>query len=544
MKIKLPNFRLGRGPTAGPSLLGPQVTSTGTLTSEPVVLGAAGDRMRLWSRRLRGAAGYVFLFIVVFFVFVWISLPTRAIAWRIGQEAREAGYVIEIEDMSISPFGGITLYNVTWTFQPSHSGQIPRKLQLPEVAVDVGVFSLLLGNYDVEVDTNIDDATIHAAYTRSSDESTVTIHVADLQLYDVPKLQQSVNAPLQGLFALDVDLTMPENQFSKAAGSIRLQCAGCKIGDGTTPLFIPGASGIMAKGVTLPEIDLGSLNGNLVVADGKANAEQFETQSDDLTLKISGGMTLADPFSKSEFGFDLKLLITPTLQDRSEPLKLMVQTAGPATKLDPPEQEWLGFKLRGSAGKPKFMGIKTKSKEERDRERRQAALERDAKRKAAKAKRDRADKDKKTPTGEEPTGGGMAAPTQEPGGAEPAADDTKQADARDEGGEPRPGEAKIGEGMVLPGVGSDDAANERPGNERPEDRPQANPANERPEDTRAEEAPQERPEAGGQGADGGGGAQEGGAPQEGGAQEGSAPQEGGAPQGEAGQDGAPQGEAG
>jgi len=394
VKIKLPSMpRFGRGVPPPPS-------PGSTLTAAPQEPG--GDRMRLLARRLRGVAGYAFLFIAVFFVFVWVCLPTRAIAWRIGQAARDAGYIVDVEDVSIRPWGAVTLYNVRWTFQPSHAGQIPRKLELPEVAVDVSVLGLLFGNYDVEVDTRIDDATIHAAYTRSDSESTVKISVVELQLYDVPKLQQSVNAPLSGLFGLEVDLTLPENLFAKAEGQISIQCSSCKIGDGETLLFVPGATGIMTKGITLPLIDLGSLGGSLVVSEGKATAEKFETDSDDITLKISGGMTLADPFGKSEFGFDLKLLVKPALQDRAEPLKLMVQTASASTKLDPPEEAWLGFKLRGTGGRPKFMGIKTKSREEQERERRQKSLEKQAKAKAKKAKRERDAKNAAPPKTETP----------------------------------------------------------------------------------------------------------------------------------------------
>ena len=495
MKIKLPSFRFGRG-ASGPS--GP--APGGTLVAEPA-MGGAGDRMRLLSRRLRGAAGYVFLFIVVFFVFVWISLPTRAIAWRIGQAARDAGYIVEIEDLSLSPLGGVTLYNVTWTFQPSHSGQIPRKLELEQVAVDVSVLGLLFGKYDVEVDTKIDEATIHAAYTRSESESTVQIKVEELALYDVPKLQQAVNAPVTGLFALDVDLTLPENQFSKATGSISIECSSCKIGDGETLLFVPGASGIMAKGMTLPEIDLGTLTGSLVVADGKATAEKFETSSDDITLKLTGSLNLADPFSKSEFAFDMKLLLTQALQDRSEPLKLMYQTAGPSTKMDPPDDAWLGFKLRGSAGKPKFMGIKAKSREERDRERRQAALERDAKRKAQKAKREREKKNAAAPA-DDAAGAAVPDPSAAP-------EDSKPEDSK-------PVEAKL----ELPAV--EDSKPEEPAEEpKPEDS--------KPVESPPEEKPVEIPEAGGQdGGQGEGGAPPAeGAPAEGQAGEAAPPAEGG-----------------
>lgn len=91
----------------------------------------------------------------------------------------------------------------------------------------MSLLGLLFGNYDVEVDTKIDDATIYAAYTRSETESTVQIKVEELALYDVPKLQQAVNAPVSGLFALAVDLTLPENQFSKATG--RSPCRACSL---------------------------------------------------------------------------------------------------------------------------------------------------------------------------------------------------------------------------------------------------------------------------------------------------------------------------
>src|SRR5690606_25221644 len=123
-----------------------------------------------------------------------------------------------------------------------------------------------------------------AEYARSDAESTRKVEISELPLFDVPKLQQAVNAPVKGLFALAVDLTLPENQFSQAKGTISLSCASCTIGDGETPLYIPGSTGLMAKGVTLPEIDLGSLTGKLNVDAGKATVEEFSTKSPDVEL--------------------------------------------------------------------------------------------------------------------------------------------------------------------------------------------------------------------------------------------------------------------
>jgi type II secretion system protein N len=405
----------------------------------------------------------------------------------------------------------VTLYNVRWTFQSSHAGQIPRTLELAEVDVDVGVIGLLFGSYDVVLDTKIDEATIHAEYARSEDESTVKISITDLMLYDVPKLQQSVNAPLAGLFALEVDLTMPENKFARAQGSITLSCASCTIGDGETPLFMPGASGIMAKGVTLPEIDLGSLGGRLVVENGKATAEKFETTSDDLTVKITGGMKLADPFSRTELELDLKLLVTPALQDRSEPLKLMVQTAGPSTKLDGADEGWLGFKLRGSPGKPKFTGLKAKSREERQREARQKALEREAKRKTKKpaAKKETKEKEvKEDDKPEPPENAGKldeARTDERPDTTRP--DDSKTDDRADDKNTARPADERVEEKAKEEPAREPEQPAEQPEEAKPEDKPADNPEAVQPSVEGGEppsaEAPKEGEGGGGAGGEGG-----------------------------------------
>jgi len=381
VKIRLPNLAsLRRGADATPVAPPP---AGGTVIAPAAPIGGFGDRMRLWSRRLRSSAGWVFLAVFVFFTFVWLSLPTRAIAWRIGQQARKAGYIIDIEDMSVRPWGSATLYNVTWTYSPSHPGQIPHQLVLDAVDVDFSVLKyMLLGNLDVEVDTVLDEAPIHAEYARSGSESSIKIEITELPLGSVPKLQQALGAPLRGLFALHVDMTMPENLFEKAEGSISLECASCTIGDGEELLFIPGSSGITAKGITIPEIDLGTLVGKLAVSEGKVTVQDFKTKSADIELEVTGDMPLKDPFSRSEFAFQMKLLVTQALQDKSETLRFAVQTAGPSSKMDPPDDGWLGFKLRGSVGKPRFMGIKSKTAEERMLERRQKNAEREAARKA------------------------------------------------------------------------------------------------------------------------------------------------------------------
>jgi len=77
------------------------------------------------------------------------------------------------------------------------------------------------------------------------------------------------------LFALKIDLEMPGNKFAKASGSIELTCAGCRIGDGETKLFIPGSKGLK-DGTVIPEIDLGTFVGKMTVDKGVAKKEGWK----------------------------------------------------------------------------------------------------------------------------------------------------------------------------------------------------------------------------------------------------------------------------
>lgn len=485
MKIRLPNLpSLRRTPAA--SAPAPTVTAA---APPPVPVGGFGERLRLLSRRTRGAAGWVALAFAVFVVFVWISLPTRAIAWRIGQQVRKAGYQVDIEDVSVRPWGSATLYNVRWTYMPSHPGQVPDTLALETVDVDVGVLSyLLFGDVSLTIDTMIDEAPLHAEYEKTGSETTVKIDISDLPFGRVPKLQQMFGAPMKGLVALHADLTAPENLFAKAEGELTLECASCTVGDGESLLFVPGTTGIASKGMTVPEIDLGSFKGRLKIKEGKASAEDFGTKSPDVELLVSGDMLLKDPFSKSEFNFVIKLLVTKALQDKSETLRFAVQTAGPSSKMDPPDEGWLGFKLKGKVGRPEFMGIKKKSYEERMLEKRKKAEE------AAKKRRQTTTREK---------------PKKDPQRPEKLEDIVPTTDTRDEGKqegklELQPIDINTGEGdrgSTAPSTATPPREREEPRPDEEETRPAEPPSAEPPaaEPPPAEQPAEQPAEGGGEG---------------------------------------------
>ena len=352
-------------------------------------------RSRNWGRTLQRGFGWGMLGMFFFLLFAWVALPTEAIAWRISHEAKKAGYVVEIEDISVMPWGSATLENVTWTFEPSRPDSPPQQYFMEEIDISIGLLSLIGGTVDVEVETAREDGTIMARYVQGSSETTVEVDIDGLPLYDVPKAAQALNVPLYGLLNVKADITAPDGKFSKAEGKITLACSACRAGDGDSKLYVPGGSKALRDGITLPEIDFGTLTGELIVKKGAATIEEpIATESEDMIMSLTGKLKLKDPFQKSRFNMLMKLELTESFLTEAERLAFIYRGASANAKLDPPERG-LGFKLGGPVSKPQFRGVKSKSTAENLADRRKKRRERDRKRAERRSKRGK--KSKKTP---------------------------------------------------------------------------------------------------------------------------------------------------
>ncbi|RMG97999.1 MAG: type II secretion system protein GspN [Deltaproteobacteria bacterium] len=374
---------------------------------------------RRWRRWLRGVARWLPRIaggVVVFVLASWILLPTEIIAWRLGHEARKRGYDIEIEDVSIRPWGAIVLENVSWTFKPSRPGQIPDTLRIETAELDISVLRALVGTTDVTFEMDLGGGRAWVHWNDGGDEARFEAELADVPLGALPKAHQLLNAPLGGTVGLEVDLRVPEKKFARTKGTVTLACRGCSIGDGETLLYVPGAKGMLAKGVTIPEIDLGTLEGSFVFDKGVGRTEgPIVAKSDDVELTLDGIVTLRDPFSKSRLEMILKMQISEALQQRDERVRLLVQTMPETQRLKPPESGF-GFKLYGRITRPRLRGIYSKTREERLRERRERARRR-AEKRAARKRKAKAKKKRKPDTDREKE----ATNEEEREGREPAA---------------------------------------------------------------------------------------------------------------------------
>ena len=375
--------------------------SSSMASSSAVQTASLGGRLRRLWYRWRAYGGWIGAVLAMFFFFAWLSLPTEAIAWRIGYEARKHGYDIEVEDVSVSPFGGVTLENVRWTFEPSRPGEVPLPFVVETVEVDFSLLRWFFGTTAVQIVAAIDDGVVEAEYVADEEFASLALDIRDLPVYSLPKVRQWFSAPMHGLVNVTARLDLPETMYSKANGTIELSCTDWRVGDGESLLYVPWSRGLLAKGVTIPEIELGALEGKLVVEDGVVRTETpISTTSDDLTAELSGTIQLKDPILQSSVNLVFMVQIAERLQEKSDSIRLMVQTAHPTSRLEPPQQG-LGFRLRGPLLRPKFTGINAKSSQDRIREQRRRARER-ARRVRQRQQATKARNDAKEPAEEEP----------------------------------------------------------------------------------------------------------------------------------------------
>ena len=346
--------------------------------------GDAGGRARISdiAGRLRSVIAWSTFLTTVFVIFAWLNLPTKAIAWRISQEAKAQGFIVEIDDVSITPWGSVTLHDVAWHFATKRAEETPVPFISEEMTLRVGVISYLLGELDVSLTGDVDSGAVEMAFEKSSDGSGLVFDLIDVPLYALPKVQQTMNAPVRGELSLHVEIASPDESFSKASGEVTIDCRACVVGDGETKLYVSGAKGMLANGMTVPEIDFGAVSGSIIITDGKGEAKDLVSKSEDVTIKISGDLRLADPIGKSELDMRIKLFISEKMRQDNADIGLMMATASKKVKLTGADEGGLGYRLMGAFGRPKLRSFQYKPAQERRDERAEKSRARASKKKS------------------------------------------------------------------------------------------------------------------------------------------------------------------
>jgi type II secretion system protein N len=226
----------------------------------------------VWKPRL----GYAAFFLVAFVFAFRQTFPVQALKERLILEASARGWQVDAAEVGPS---GIIGMRATDVVLQDRGGL---RLSLDEVAVSFRLLPLLLGTRSVAFEVALWDGVIEGTADVGAGDRRVRATVKGLDLARAAPLRQAIKLELLGVVSGSADLTLAGDPAGKAKGRVELSVAELGVNGGQLPL--PG----MSSPLTIPRVGLGTLSGEVVLADGKGTFEKLEARNGDAELNGEG----------------------------------------------------------------------------------------------------------------------------------------------------------------------------------------------------------------------------------------------------------------
>jgi type II secretion system protein N len=255
-------------------------------------------------------------------------------------------------------------------------------IDIDDLSVSVRPWTLLSSTRTVAIDAELYDGDISGTVTVDDKGA---VHAADIEvngldLGKMPMLVAAIGLPMGGKLDADVDLELGPQPEKSGTGDIKLTLKGLSLGPGS-----PKAAAAFG-GFNLPQLELGTLSGQIPVAQGKGTLEHVKLDGKDLQLELTADITFKSKLQSSRLNLDGWFFPTPALFEKDAKLKTLIDLgesfsgSGPSLSKAKDEDGHYHFSVRGNFGSPN------------------ASLARDGKKAAKKAGKAPAEKPAEKPT--------------------------------------------------------------------------------------------------------------------------------------------------
>lgn len=296
--------------------------------------------------------GYPCFAVFIFFFFLYMTFPCEKLKNWIEHYISATGEMeVRIGELSMRPLLGLAAEQVTIKLKskqpeneigashPSGGGAHsvkakPSRIFLDKVVVKSGLFALLGGGVDVSFSLVGFGGEVHGSYEMNKKTGWALKTVVEkLNLEKVPYVIDSVGLPINGSFSANIDLSVPQDRWANAAGTVEIDCEECSIGDGKAKLKIPG-NPLLAMGITLPRVQLGRLGGRVKIEKGIATLENVSAQSPDVEIGMEGNFNLQNPLKYSIAQAYIRFKISSELKKRDPKFELLENGLSKAKRAD------------------------------------------------------------------------------------------------------------------------------------------------------------------------------------------------------------------
>jgi type II secretion system protein N len=294
------------------------------------------ELLRGLKRLAVGAAVGVVVFVVA--LYVWFPYDrAKEVAINLASAQN-----LDVDIDSVGPAWGLGLAfsNIHVKTRPTSPETKPTRLLIERASVSISPLSLLLFWTEPTLTISIDGFGGHVTITQNGSPGSpakaprpfsLEVTARDVDMSELPGLREALNLPVTGTLKLDLELASATGRYANAKGDISFTCAACVLGDGKTPLRVPG-NPFLGGGLTLPKVRVGDLSGEVAIDNGDAKIKSLDARSPDLELSVEGGASLRDPLANSLLNAYVRFKLSDPFLKAAGALSTLLQMAGSSGK--------------------------------------------------------------------------------------------------------------------------------------------------------------------------------------------------------------------
>lgn len=270
---------------------------------------------------------YAVFFLVAFMLAAYLTFPYERLRGYIldkleaSSKGRPDALHVEIGELSPSLFTGVILRDVD-VARPAADGASDAEsstLHFDEVTARVSLWSLLMRAPKLSFKAKVGEGELDGSFKQDGEAQEIE---SEIDALDVGKLGLGtfIGVPLKGRATGTLQLSLPA-EANKTTGDLELKISGLRIGDGKAKLVLPG----LRSGMTLEEVDAGSLDLAIKASNGSAELVRFATDGKDLKIHGDGSIRLANPMRRSRPDVQLELKLSDAYKQKTDRTKALFE---------------------------------------------------------------------------------------------------------------------------------------------------------------------------------------------------------------------------
>jgi type II secretion system protein N len=270
---------------------------------------------------------YVVFFAFAFLLAAYLTFPYDRLRDFIltkieaSTKGRPDALQVDIGELSPTLLTGVVLTDVDVRRNSADSASEADQttLHFDEVTARVSLWSLLMRAPKLNFKAKVGEGELDGSFKQDGEAQEME---AEIDSLDVGKLGLGtfIGVPLKGRATGTMQLSIPA-EAQKTTGDLELKISGLRIGDGKAKLMMPG----LRSGMTLEEVDAGSLDLAIKAANGSAELVRFATDGKDLKIHGDGSIRLANPMRRSRPDVQLELKLSDAYKQKTDRTKALFE---------------------------------------------------------------------------------------------------------------------------------------------------------------------------------------------------------------------------